>query len=292
MSVKPTYAELLRKNDDLDRKNKELRKFKAIFHSANDGMAVTSLKGKFLDLNVKLCTTLGYTREELLQMHVIDLKSVELPDDFKKNRILLREKGYLSWKTVLNRKDGTPVSLEIRMSILHLDEDPVIQIVARDITKRSQREKILHSYERIFSLTDDLVAFVDKDYIYQIVNKRFCSDHKLKEDEIVGKSVSTILGEKIFLKTVKPQFDRCLSGETVRYQAWFEVDNLGRRYRGVSYYPHRSADGDIIGILAITHDLTDLELIKEEREVERERSDKILQAIPDGVLYCRPPVHH
>ena len=250
---------------------------------SNDGMAITNLKGKFLDVNVKLCTTLGYTREELLQMHIINLTFAEHQNDFKKNRTLLREKGYLFLETILIHKDGTPVSLDIRISILRLDDTPVIQIVARDITKRRHREKILHSYKQITSLTDDPVAFVDKDYIYQLVNKRSCRDQKHKKDTIIGMSVSAIFGEKIFLETIKPQFDRCLSGETVRYQAWFELDNRERRYRGVSYYPHRSADGKIIGILAIIHTLTDLELAKEEWEVERERLDNILQIIPDGV---------
>lgn len=283
MPVTSTDPELIHKIADLERQIKELKMFRSIFQTANDAMCITNLEGNFLDVNAKLCATLGYSREELLQMRNTDLKPVEQQDNFNKNMAVLRKKGFFSYETVSLHKNGTPISLEIRSSICKLDGESVIQVVARNITKRKQREKILHSYEQIFSVTDDLLAFVDTDYIYQLVNKKYSTYYKQKEDDILGQPISAIVGEKCFQETIKPQFDRCLSGETVHYQAWFELDNLGQRFKDISYYPHRSSDGDITGILSVIHDLTDLELAKEEREAERERLNSILQATPDGV---------
>ncbi len=280
---KPSYKEILKKNIALEKENKDLKIFKDIFNSANDGMAITDLDGKFLDVNTKLCHTLGYSREEFLQMSAIDIKPVELHDHFKKQMILLRDQRFISQNTVYVHKNGTLISLETRTSILQFEGNPVIQIIARDITQRKIREEIIQRYEHIFSLTDDLVACVDTNYTYQLVNESYCQDYKLQQDEIIGHPVSEVLGGEIFEETIKPLLDRCLSGETIHYQKWFKHMSTSPKYKDISYHPCQSSTGEIIGALAIIHDLTDLQLAKEARENERERLNNILQAIPDGV---------
>lgn len=283
MSQMPSYDEILQKNIALEKENKELKKFQSIFQSANDGMAITDLKGNFLDVNTKLCSTLGYSRGEFLKMNAIDIKPVDLNENFEKNMELLRDQGFITEETAYIHKNSTQISLEIRASILEIDANPVIQVIARDITQRQLREEVLQQYKNIFSLTDDLVTYVDKNYIYQLVNASFCKSYNKKCDEIVGMSVPELIGEELFHQVVKPAADRCLSGETVHFRRWIDHLPTGRRYRDINYTPYLSSTGKIVGFLAVIHDLTDLQLAREAQEAERQHLNTILQAIPDGV---------
>ena len=284
MSRKPTYEKLLQNNSDLERQNNELKKFKAGFQYASDGMALLNLKGKFLEVNEKFCDTVGYTRKKLLQLKDTDFRPPETQAEFEKKLNFLKKREALSWESIYFHKNGNVLSLELQASMVQiLGDGPVIQVVARDITRRKQREDLLCRYEHIFSLTEDLIAFIDKNYIYKLINENYSKAHNKKWDKIVGYSVAELFGDKIFQQTIKPQFDRCLSGETVHYQTWVEFSPSERRYRDATYYPYRLSDGSLDGVVAIIRDLTDTKLAEEKEQLERERLTHVLQAIPDGV---------
>ena len=93
----------------------------------------------------------------------------------------------------------------------------------------------------------------------------------------------TYLGRRFFSQTIKLQLDRCLAGEEIRYQSWFDFSGTGRRYMDVTYSPCQLSDGNINGVLVISHDLTDLKLAEQQYELNQERLENVLQAIPDGV---------
>lgn len=297
MPAKPTYDELSQKNAALEKRNKELIRFEAAFQSTDDGMALTDLEGKFSEVNAALCALLGYTSAELLQMQVIDLKPPELHKEFSQNLDLVKKQRSLSLETIYLHKDGRPIPIELTVSIVQLEDESLIQIIARDISKRKQREDTLRRYEKIFSVTQDLVAFVDENYIYQMANESYTRDYKTKHDQIVGHSVAELLGDEIFLQTIKPQIDRCLSGELVRYQAWIDYPSIGRRYRDITYYPYRLSNGSVAGIFAVVHDLTDLKLAREAQEAKHTLLSHVLNNTPCGfyvvnktydILYCNP----
>ncbi len=152
--------------------------------------------------------------------------------------------------------------------------------LARD---RKQRDTFLRRYEKVFSVTKDLIAFVDEDYIYQMVSESYTRDHNKKSSEIIGHSIADLHGNEVFLQTVKAYIDRCLSGETVRYQAWFEYPGVGRRYRDVTYYPHFLANNRVDGVFVVAHDLTYLKLAQEAQQEKHNLLSHILDHIPYGV---------
>lgn len=269
MSTTTSCNALTQQIADLEKQIKELRKFEAVFHSAKDGMALKDFDGKFREVNAAFCTALGYSREELLTMQAIDLKPPALHTEFREELEYVKKEGSMRLETVCLRKDGIPIFFELSASVVQLENEALIQVVARDITKRKQREDALRRYEKIFSLSQDLIAYVDVDYIYKMINEQFCKDNKRVRDDIIGHSVAEVLGDKIFTETVKDQLDRCLSGEIVHYQEWFEYPAIGRRYKEVTYYPDRLTDGTILGVFAVIHDLTDLKITQEAKEAEQ-----------------------
>ena len=83
-------------------------KFRRIFEQSRDVIYITDEAGNFLDANESIKRFLGYSREELLTMNMIDLYE----DPQKRNRILDAVKLHgevIDFEKVLIAKDGKKV---------------------------------------------------------------------------------------------------------------------------------------------------------------------------------------
>ena len=161
-----------------------------------------------------------------------------------------------------------------------------------DISDLKQAEYKLHRYERIVSATADGISVVDHNYVYQMVNQTYLDRTGKTYEEIVGHSVSDLLGEAEFLSQIKPRLDRCLAGEVVQYEDWFDYLNVGRRFVSVNYAPYREVDGSISGVLVSTRDITERKQIETELQASRayyqaiiaDQTELICRFLPDGIL--------
>ena len=115
----------------------------ATFEQAAVGMTVMSLDLRFLRANAKFCEMLGYTLDELLQMHLTDTN----PPDTREEAIEFRRRlvegdvqgGELREKRLL-RKDGSLMWVALATSVVRGgDGEPRCFIsVIEDITERKQ----------------------------------------------------------------------------------------------------------------------------------------------------------
>jgi PAS domain S-box-containing protein len=99
-------------SDVTDRREVEA-KYRMLLEHSSDAVLVFDEEGHFLEVNPRLCRLLGYEREELLGMNVLDLLPEEelarLPvsyDDLRAGKTVRRERR-------LRRKDGTHVRVEV-----------------------------------------------------------------------------------------------------------------------------------------------------------------------------------
>ncbi len=108
--------------------------------------------GHFLYVNDKACNSLGYTREELLNMGVLDIEEhlPELPA-WKQHVGEIRRKGYAFFGGKHKRKDGTTFPVEMNIKFVSLPKKNYIVAVARDISWRKQTEYALKESERQLS---------------------------------------------------------------------------------------------------------------------------------------------
>jgi PAS domain S-box-containing protein len=138
--------------------------------------------------------------------------------------------------------------------------------------ERQQSETLLRRYERIVSATPDCVSLIDRNYCYQVINQTYLDWNQKSYDEIIGHSVSDLLGQEFFENAAKPSLDRCLSEETQHVvEAWLNYPDGQRRYVKVAYAPYAELDGSISGVVVNVHDLTKLKQTELENQSLRER---------------------
>ena len=169
-----------------------------------------------------------------------------------------------------------------------------VSVFARDVTERRRTEEALREanemlriYGRLVESSPDLIAVVDREYVYRMVNPSYTRFRLLRPEQIVGHKVAEVLGEEVFRDLVRPNLDRCFEGSLVRYDAWFDYPTLGRRFMDVNYYPLQ-ADGRVEYAVSVIRDITERKLAEEERERVVAELDATISSIPDGVLIYDP----
>jgi PAS domain S-box-containing protein len=155
--------------------------------------------------------------------------------------------------------------------------------IAQDISSHKAAEASLRKYEQMVSTTPDLMAFVDTNYRYQAVNKRYAEFVGKPQELITGRLGADILGSAIF-EMIKPYLDDCLLGKPVNYQHWRDMPEGGKRYFDVHYQPAVDSDGSIFGVVADIRDLTELKLAEQNVRENQIFLTAIVENIPDMIF--------
>ncbi len=112
-------------------------------------------------------------------------------------------------------------------------------------------------YKYIFNTSQDFITLINKNYVYELVNKSYEKMIGLPHDEILNNTVAHVWGQEIFKTKLKNYLDKCFLGEEIHYIDKFKF-GLEIRYVHVSYYPYREDDTEITHVLVFTHDITHL----------------------------------
>ncbi|MBU0482495.1 MAG: PAS domain S-box protein [Proteobacteria bacterium] len=126
-------------------------RFSTLVNQAADGFFLHDLEGQILEINQTACKSLGYTREELLQMNVAEVDAEFISHDHVRNFwSKLSVNHPVTLEGVHKRKDGTTFPVEVRLGLLQFEDRRVILGLARDITERKSAEvQMLRSAQRL-----------------------------------------------------------------------------------------------------------------------------------------------
>ena len=142
----------------------ERARARTLIEQASDGIFVADLEGRYVDANEAGCRMLGYSREEILGMTIMDLI---LPEE--RERLFSDRERFLTGGTdvgewMLRRKDGTYFPAEVSAKIF---SDGRWQGIARDISERKRVEEALRLSEaaakQAAQARDDMLAIVAHD---------------------------------------------------------------------------------------------------------------------------------
>jgi len=114
--------------------------------------------------------------------------------------------------------------------------------------------------------TDNLLSYVDTEYIYRAANDAYKRKYNKKIDEIVGHYVWDVMGKDIFEKIIQPNLQKAFLGETIRYEQWFDFPNTPKSYLIVSYNPCFGSNSEVDGVVVSALDYTKFKLLEEEKE--------------------------
>jgi len=117
----------------------------ALLHNASDGIHILDPAGKVIEASDSFCAMLGYTRDEIIGMHVGQWDAAN--DAEQLGRLVaaqLAKPGRSQFETRHRRKDGSLFDVEVSGYPLELDGQPVLFNSSRDISARKQAEAALY----------------------------------------------------------------------------------------------------------------------------------------------------
>ena len=305
MAKKPTYEDLeqriraFEKEKDASKgfyltpKNPEAV-YRLMLESISDTVIVTDDQGNMLYVCPNSAIIFGLSQDEILSLNTVQ----KLMDGSICDTSDLKEQGKLqNIEWTIKDANGQTRFLLINVKSVNINGGTVLYVM-RDITDRKQEEEDLKRYRNIVSSTPDGISLVDRNYRYVIINDAYEKASGVDRENLVGVTISEYLGKEVFEKYIQPNFDKCLQGETINYQEWFEYPTLGKRFKDITYYPYGDSGDNITGVVANTRDITSQRLAEEAlKESEKkfrdliERQNDVLyrMSLPDGAYeYVSP----
>jgi two-component system cell cycle sensor histidine kinase/response regulator CckA len=126
--------------DVTDRREAEKR-FRTLIDRAGDLIfMVDPSTGQCIEANKAACDRLGYSREEMLALSLLDLAPPEDAGGVSGRLESVIERGELHSETTLLRRDGVAVPVDIGLTIVEIEGRPIMLGIARDISERKQAE--------------------------------------------------------------------------------------------------------------------------------------------------------
>ena len=122
-------------------------KFRTLFESASDGIIIMSLDGRFLEMNTAAHERLGYTKQEMLGLHITDIDAPEFASGVPERMAAIRKHGKAIFESAHVRKDGTIMPVEVSVRLTELGGERVLLSIARDITERKRAEHAIKRSE-------------------------------------------------------------------------------------------------------------------------------------------------
>jgi PAS domain S-box-containing protein len=272
----PQYAELEHRIQALvqrHRAEEALReseeKYQTILNQAADGIVIHDRTGRIIDVNRKLCTSLGYSREELLSMSIGDID----PDAFRLGPsklwgIVFKGESY-TFETKHLRKDGSAIHVEVTLVSLRLPLGVAIIGMVRDITDRKVIESAVRESESRYQLLAENIN--DVIWTLDIATQRFT---------YISPSVEKLRGftvEEAMQQTMEDSVDPDSYAEIVRQlPLWIEefrgAGKAGPSRRDIVKQSRKDGTwvrvevistllkndmGEIVEVLGVSRDVTD-----------------------------------
>lgn len=147
----------------------------------------------------------------------------------------------------------------------------IIVALGRSLEKsRRRNEQARQRIQRIVDALPALVSLIDEDLRYRLVNATYTKWFKVSGDQIVGKTVTEVLGAEAFAR-VQPWMEKALAGQEVSFRDHLPYSHGGARWVEVTYRPYRTEDLKIRGLVVLVNDISEqhrTEEIVHERERE------------------------
>lgn len=181
--------------DVSQRKQKEIE-FQTIFKMTPEGFWITSAQdASILDANDAFCRMLGYTRDELVGMHISDLEAVESPAEIGAHIKNVIAAGHDCFETKHRHKDGHCIDIEASVSYLDI-RGGVFFGFARDISERKRQDDELKLAASVFNASSASIVISDEKNIIISVNPAFTEITGYDAAEVIGRNPNILSSGK------------------------------------------------------------------------------------------------
>ncbi|HOW54972.1 MAG TPA: PAS domain S-box protein [Syntrophorhabdaceae bacterium] len=245
--------------------------------------------GRFIYVNEAACARLGYSRDELLALSIMNVDPKYTKRQFSALGRIMKKKGSTKFRSDHKTKDGAVFPVEIIANYIRYNDEELIFCFARDISEKELAEERLsterHRFQVLIENAPFGMAMFDSGGKYLYCNPKFT--------EIFGYDLSDIPDREAW-------FDRAYPDEAVRRTAWSSwqydaaVKEAGEKMPRTFPIVCKNGEMRFINIITVRlengdyvvsyEDITRRRHAEEALADEKERLAVTLRSIGDGVI--------
>jgi PAS domain S-box-containing protein len=273
--------------DITDRKEAEKQliaseeKYQGLFECTTDGMLVLDARGEILDVNSKTLELFDLGEDKMvgqnfLSMGILTPKALSVV--VKQFQDLLSCKKTSTHETEIIDKDGNTLDVEFSSFFLVRKDNEIdnFVLVIRDISDRKQTEiKLAREHELLQTLMDsipDSIYFKDEDNKFIMVNKAKALHSNVEPDKMIGKTDYDFLPAEQAKKAFEDDKEVINTGKFIvnKMEKITTKDGIDHWFV-VTKIPRFDAEGNIIGTMGISRDVTEWKKIENlyKKEIEQ-----------------------
>ncbi|MDM8535302.1 PAS domain S-box protein [Desulfobacterales bacterium HSG17] len=239
-----------------------------------DGFWIIDTKGKLLSVNAAYCNMIGHSRDELLNMSVLDVEALFSQAEIEQRIEEVIRQGSGRFETKHQHKNGNIIDVEISTTYTK-DGSDVFFVFIRDITERKLSENLLlESEQRFKSLFDNAplsYQSLDGEGYFTEVNETWLNLLEYTREEVIGRNFSELLHPD-WQDHFKANFSKFKAvGEIMGVE--FEMRKKGGSYISISLQGKigRTSNGEFKQTHCVFKDITQQKQIEEENKVLEKR---------------------
>ena len=228
-------------------------RYQTLLETATDAFFLHDMEGRFVDVNLLACRNLGYTRDELLNMSVLDIEIGDAPDKLKLLTSDLQEGKSIHLDGIHRRKDGSTFPVEISAGLIKMNNQKLLSVLARDVSERKETERQLlaktNQLQTVISNAAIVLWAYDTNGIFTFSEGRALKDLGLKPGQVVGQSVFELYADYPDII----EASKCaLSGKSLALETL-----VNERYYETFYTPRFDSQGEIQGCIGVAVDISE-----------------------------------
>ncbi|CAB5109961.1 hypothetical protein D3OALGB2SA_2343 [Olavius algarvensis associated proteobacterium Delta 3] len=148
---KTAFLALVR--DVTERKQIEaLTRYKELFENVTDPVFINDRQGRFQEVNDVACSSLGFTREEMLTKRLKDLVQSDQMSALRQAADTIGAHQSVQFELKIQPREGAPIPFEINSSRIFFKGRPAVLSVARNLSFRKKMEETLVKTERLLAV--------------------------------------------------------------------------------------------------------------------------------------------
>lgn len=261
--------------------------FGRILEVLHEGYILVDEDAKIHDVNPAYCKMVGYSREELLEMDLHEVRpgmTREYQRDFIEKAL---KEGSVEFETQHRTKSGEMIDLEASAATIEHEGKIYLVGLVRDVTDAKRKEREIEEswqmFRSLFEHNPHPVYYFDLEGNFQGVNDKLVEFTGYSREELLQMSFERFIVEEDLERTIE-QFKKAASGEAGQYEIKVKVKGGSRKDIRVSKFPMYVGD-EITGVFGILQDITEHKKAARKLRESEQRFRTMFENNPHSVFY-------
>jgi len=259
------------------------REYKMLLNTTKDAVMIHGMDGRFLEVNTAATDQLGYTRDQLLNMRIMDINPIEDVEFIRQRMQRIIRQGSEHFETLLRTRENDVLDVEITTTYIPGKEEKFIAFVQDLTEKKSKTRQLRESESRLKGVVHsirDVIYTLDLEHRHTGVYGNWFEDAGMSKDDFLGKTPREIFGpDEAALH--EDAVNRALHKEHVVYE-WSIPGENGSLYYQTSLTPLLD-NNEVVGVIGVGRNITDRKKAEKALIRSEKKFREIFQNVNDAI---------